>query len=142
MVHANIIIRFLSFSLIAFHGVVHAEVTNLGDLDKLQSERFYYEAKAAANKAKREANEEIVMVPGQTGTAGTVSTDPTSSAFDVMPTLVKINGRKAIIAFQDGSTRTVTTGEMLPNGRYQVTNISLNGVSVRRVSDGKKFPIN
>lgn len=138
MVRGNII-RFLSFSLIVFYGVAYAEISNLGDLDKLQSERFYYEAKAAANKAKREANEEIGSDLGHAGGGGT---NATVSAFDAMPSLVKINGHKAIIAFSDGSTRAVSPGEMLPGGRYQVISISLNGVTVRRLTDGKNFPLN
>ncbi|EQB98967.1 type IV pilus biogenesis protein PilP [Photorhabdus temperata] len=138
MVRDNII-RLCSLSLIAFYGIAHADVSTLGDLDKLQSERFYYEAKAAANKAKREADGEIENITDNTGATGSLA-NPRN--LDVMPSLVKINGRKANIALPDGTTRTVTLGEMLPGGRYQVMSVNLNGVIVRRITDGKQFYLN
>lgn len=124
------------FLFISLFGFAHAEVTTLGDLDKLQSERFYYEAKAAANKAKREANGD------SQGNRTSAITSSNQQNADAIPSLVKINGRKANVALPDGTTRTVTTGEFLPGGRYQVVSISLNGVMVRRITDGKQFPLN
>lgn len=121
------------------YGTAHANVATFGDLDELQSERFYYQAQAAAKAAKRAAQGEGGPEAGQNVIpAGTGQ----YQASDKLPVLVKVNGRKAVIDFGDGTTRSVSPGEMLPGGKFQVQSVSLNGVSVKRISDGKSFPLN
>lgn len=120
-------------------GSAHAAVATFGDLDELQSERFYYQAQAAAKAAKRAAQATGDQdVPQTVIPAGAGET----RAGDQLPALVKVNGRKAVVDLGDGTTRSVSPGEVLPGGRFQVQSVSLNGVSVKRISDGRTFPLN
>lgn len=126
----------LLFILISSSGFSYADMKTLGDLDKLQSERFYYEAKAAAMKAKREADADNYL------NSESNITSITPGRSEVLPSLVKISGHKANVVFSDGTTKTVVPGEVISGGRYQVVSISLTGVIVKRVADGKNFPLN
>lgn len=129
--------------LLSFCFMARAETDLSGtawDLDNLQKQRVLYAAQAAVKKAKAEA--ESVSGSISTGTAATspLATGPgmgngnvvsAPPAIDMMPQLVKINGRNAVISMPDGKTTTVSTGQMLPGGRWQVMSVSLNGVKVR-----------
>lgn len=131
--------RLLSVVLLASCGVAHASTGTFDDLDKLQKERFYYQAQAAANAAKKAAKAED---DAETVQATTAANPASQRASEALPSLVKINGRNAVIAYPDGTSRTVTAGQMLPGGLYQVMSVTLNGVSVKRITDGKNFPLN
>ncbi|MGK7247404.1 type IV pilus biogenesis protein PilP [Buttiauxella agrestis] len=136
--HKKIIIALalLSFGASAENGTVW-------DLDNLQKQRVLYEAKAALNKAKAEA--ESRDYSGTTTTnqvmngSGQVSNAP---ATDVLPQLVKVNGRNAVISMSDGNTATVTAGQLLPGGRWQVISIGLGGVKVKNIATQRTQIIN
>lgn len=130
---------FITAVLLTLYGSAQANVATFDDLDKLQAERFYYQAQAAAKAAQRAATSQGDPEAGQTiaPPAG-----PGVQVTDRLPSLVKINGRKAVISLSDGTSRTVIPGEMLPGGQFQVQSVTLNGVSVRRITDGKSFPLN
>ncbi|PII85118.1 hypothetical protein BL250_12345 [Erwinia sp. OLTSP20] len=133
------LVRLAATLLLATCGIAHASTGTFDDLDKLQKERFYYQAQAAANAAKKAANAESDTEVAQVNTVGNQANQRGS---ETLPSLVKINGRKAVIVLSDGTSRTVMAGQMLPGGNYQVVSVTLNGVSVKRITDGKIFPLN
>lgn len=133
------IIKLISFFIISFCFVVYAESGSLGELDDLQKQRFLYEVTVAVKKAKQEANKYGEPPLSVDNHALSLSSDSTNAN---LPLLIKINGKKAVIALSEGSTRSVTIGEILPCGRYQVQNITLKGLSLRRLSDDKTILIN
>lgn len=125
----------------------YAENGTAWDLDNLQAQRTLYAAKAALNKAKAEAEAEN----RQTG----VTPDTNANTFpdsrvhispappvDSLPQLIKVNGRNAVISMPDGNTATVTTGQLLPGGRWQVVSIGLSGVKVKNISTQRTQIIN
>lgn len=122
--------------------MVSAESGSGWDLDNLQKQRVLYEAKAAVNKAKAEAE--------TSGSSGTISDGAlnrtgqvgTTTSLDILPKLVKISGRNAVVSTQDGNTTTLSQGQLLPGGRWQVISIGLNGVKVRNISDQRIQTIN
>lgn len=131
----------LAFVLMSFG--VNAENGTVWDLDNMQKQRVLYEAKAALNKAKAEAESR------EYGISATVNT-PTSGGGqtvvapvgDTLPQLVKINGRNAVISMADGNTTTVTAGQLLPGGRWQVLSVGLAGVKVKNISTQRTQVIN
>jgi type IV pilus biogenesis protein PilP len=122
--------------------MVSAESGSAWDLDNLQKQRVLYEAKAAVNKAKAEAE--------SSGSSGTISDSAlnrtgqvgTTTSLDILPKLVKISGHNAVVSTQDGNTATLSQGQLLPGGRWQVISIGLNGVKVRNISDQRIQTIN
>lgn len=132
-------VSFIFVMLLATCGMANAATGTFDDLDALQKERFYYQAKAAADAAKKAAKAESDAATAPSTTAP----DPASSrASEALPSLVKINGSKAVVAYSDGTNRTVSVGQMLPGGQYQIMSVTLNGVSVKRITDGKNFQLN
>lgn len=133
------IIKVMSVPLFLFCISAFADQGSIGDADSLQKERYLYELQAARNKAKQEAesyNDTASSSPNG------VSTTASGRVVDDLPSLMKINGRKAVISLADGSTRSVSIGETLPGGRYQMHSVTLNSVSVRRIADGKILSLN
>ncbi|ECG8508666.1 type IV pilus biogenesis protein PilP, partial [Salmonella enterica subsp. arizonae] len=63
-------------------------------------------------------------------------------AGDSLPQLVKINGRNAVISMPEGNTTTVTAGQLLPGGRWQVLSIGLGGVKVKNIATQRTQIIN
>lgn len=122
--------------LISF--VVKAENSTAWDLDNLQEQRVLYEAKAALNKAKAKA-EGRDLDSAQTITPALNSNVQINSAAvsDALPQLVKVNGRNAVLSMGDGNSTTVTVGQMLPGGRWQVLSIGLSGVKIKNISTQK-----
>ncbi len=122
--------------LISF--VVKAENSTAWDLDNLQEQRVLYEAKAALNKAKAKA-EGRDLDSAQTITPTLNSNVQINSAAvsDALPQLVKVNGRNAVLSMGDGNSTTVTVGQMLPGGRWQVLSIGLSGVKIKNISTQK-----
>lgn len=110
------------------------------DLDALQKQRVLYEAKAAVNKAKAEA--ESGEIANSTNAQATTSVSVASHPVDVLPQLVKVNGRNAVISMNDGSMTTVSAGQMLPGGRWQVISVGLSGVKVKNIATQKVQTIN
>lgn len=137
-IHKKIIISlaFISFGVFAENGTVW-------DLDHLQEQRVLYEAKAALNKAKAEAEGRESGVPTVAGQIINQSGQMNSvSSGDALPQLVKVNGKKAVISLSDGNTTTVSAGQMLPGGRWQVLSIGLGGVKVKNISTQRVQVIN
>lgn len=132
---------FISLAFISFS--VFAESGTAWDLDHLQEQRVLYEAKAALNKAKAEAEGRepgVTTVPSQTiNNGGQLSS---VSATDALPQLVKVNGKNAVVSLVDGNTTTVTTGQLLPGGRWQVLSIGLGGVKVKNITTQRVQVIN
>ncbi|HCA7081266.1 TPA: type IV pilus biogenesis protein PilP [Citrobacter sedlakii] len=122
---------------------VYAENVTAWDLDNLQAQRTLYEAKAALNKAKAEAESRENGITTNVGTipngGAQVSNAPVGDSF---PQLVKVNGRNAVISMPDGNTTTVTAGQLLPGGRWQVISIGLGGVKVKNIGTQRTQIIN
>lgn len=127
-------------------GVAHAEtgVKTVGDLDRLQSGRVFYDAQAAYNKAKMAAGQaDTVAVPGPTtlvpgGPSGTLAeTAPVS----MLPVLEKVAGTVATLSFTDGSSTQVRPGDSVSGG-YTVVSVSMRGVVIKRALDGRIFTLN
>ncbi|TKK13648.1 type IV pilus biogenesis protein PilP [Enterobacter cancerogenus] len=131
----------LAFTLISFG--VCAESGTAWDLDNMQKQRVLYEAKAALNKAKAEAENQgyDVSVPGNSSMNG--GGHPAAvSVGDSLPQLVKINGRNAVVSMSDGNTTSVTAGQILPGGRWQVLSVGLGGVKVKNIATQRTQIIN
>lgn len=130
-----------SFTLISF--LVSAESGTSWDLDHMQKQRVLYEAKAALNKAKAEAEGKesgvSALVNPSMSSAGQILAAPVA---DGLPQLVKINGRNAVLSTRDGNTISVTSGQIIPGGRWRVLNISLDGVKVKNIDTQRKEIIN
>lgn len=129
-------LAFISFGACADSGTAW-------DLDNLQAQRTLYEAKAALNKAKAEAENR------ENGVAANTNVFPNGGvqvsnvpAGDTLPQLVKINGRNAVISMPDGNTTTVTAGQLLPGGGWQVVSIGLGGVKVKNIATQRTQIIN
>lgn len=124
-----LVVLFASFS-------VFSEVGTIGDLDNLQKERVLYEAKAALNKAKVAANG---GGSGDVFTGGGTAAKPVTNGnvVNVLPSLVKVSGNKAVVSMPDGNSISVTTGQMLPGGRWQVSSIGLQGVKIRSIDNNQ-----
>lgn len=127
-------------------GVAHAEteVKTVGDLDRLQSGRVFYDAQAAYNKAKMAAGQaDTVAVPVPTtlvpgGPSGTLAeTAPVST----LPVLEKVAGTVATLSFTDGSSTQVRPGDSVSGG-YTVVSVSMRGVVIKRALDGRVFTLN
>ncbi|EGM9156121.1 type IV pilus biogenesis protein PilP [Salmonella enterica] len=136
--HKSIIFAFILLPIVAY-----AENGTVWDLDNMQKQRVLYEAKAALNKAKAEAEGRESAVPTITGQIINQSGQMNSvSSADALPQLVKINGKKAVISLSDGNTTTVSTGQLLPGGRWQVLSIGLGGIKVKNISTQRVQVIN
>ncbi|EET2714448.1 type IV pilus biogenesis protein PilP [Escherichia coli] len=119
-----------------------AEDGTAWDLDNLQTQRVLYKARAEVNKAKAEAEGRdfgaTTVTPTMNGNAS-VNAAPVG---DVLPQLIKVNGRNAVISMSDGNSTTVTVGQMLPGGRWQVLSIGLGGVKIKNISTQKTQVLN
>ncbi len=140
MVRASVM-KLLMIPLLLWCGVTFAEPGSYGELDKLQKERFIFEVKAALNKAKQEAGNFNDSKKDASESTEAATSHQQQELKEPLPSLIKINGRKAVILLSNGSSRSVTVGEMLPGGRYQVHSVNMNGVSVRQITDGKIIPL-
>lgn len=128
----NVNILIVAALLVSFSAL--SEDGTIGDLDNLQIERVLYEAKAALNKAKEAANG---GGSGDTFTGGVTAakTVTNGNAVNVLPSLVKVSGNKAVVSMPDGNSILVATGQMLPGGRWQVSSIGLQGVKIRNIDN-------
>ncbi|MGT2009271.1 type IV pilus biogenesis protein PilP [Enterobacter hormaechei subsp. xiangfangensis] len=137
-IHKNLVMLLVLISFGAF-----ANNETAWDLDNLQAQRTLYEAKAALNKAKAEAEnrESGVVTNTNPYPNGGVQVNNVPAG-DSLPQLVKINGRNAVISLPDGNTTTVTNGQMLPGGHWQVVSIGLGGVKVKNISTQRTQVIN
>lgn len=135
--HKSIIVALILMSL----GAAAEDVT-AWDLDNLQTQRVLYKARAEVNKAKAEAEGRdfgaTTVTPTMNGNAN-VNAAPVG---DVLPQLIKVNGRNAVISMSDGNSTTVTVGQMLPGGRWQVLSIGLGGVKIKNISTQKTQVLN
>jgi type IV pilus biogenesis protein PilP len=122
--------------LILLPSISYAETT-VYDLDVLQSQRVLWEARAAVNKAKAAAEGSASSSLSTTSNIpGKVVTS------DDLPRLVKINGSQAEITLPGGDTTIVTSGQVLPGGRWQVLSIRMNGVKLRDINNSRTIMIN
>lgn len=127
-------------------GLAHAQadVRTVGDLDRLQSGRVFYDAQAAYNKAKMAAGQADTAsvqatpapVPGSSS-SGPAAAGPVST----LPTLEKVAGTVATLSFSDGSSTQVRPGDSV-NGGYTVVSVSMRGVTIKRTLDGHVFTLN
>lgn len=140
MVRVKAVLSFLF--IIAFSS--QAETGTIWDLDNLQKQRVLYEAKAALNKAKAEAEGKgsVQQITPATAPNGMPLTQAPTISADSLPELVKVNGRKAVLSLSDGNTTTVSSGQMLPGGRWQVVSVSLGGVKIKNIATQKFQVIN
>ncbi|WP_168403396.1 type IV pilus biogenesis protein PilP [Erwinia amylovora] len=133
-------------ALLLVCGLAHAEadVRTVGDLDRLQSGRVFYDAQAAYNKAKMAAGQ-ADTVSVQTAPEGVpgapVGSPPATVPVSTMPSLEKVVGSVATLSFADGSVTQVRPGDSV-NGGYTVVSVSMRGVVIRRVQDGRVFTLN
>lgn len=135
------VMKLLILPFLFWCGATFAESGSFGELDKLQKERFIFEVKAALNKAKQDAGEVNDSKKDGAEVNGYGVSNQQQALKESLPSLIKINGKKAVILLSNGSSRSVTVGEMLPGGRYQVHTINMNGVLVRQITDGKIIPL-
>ncbi|MDR5095806.1 type IV pilus biogenesis protein PilP [Enterobacter sp. EC-ML 621] len=140
MVRASVM-KLLMIPVLLWCGITFAESGSFGELDKLQKERFIFEVKAALNKAKQDAGNYNDSKKDASEATVAAASNQQKELKEPLPSLIKINGRKAVILLSNGSSRSVTVGEMLPGGRYQVHSVNMNGVSVRQITDGKIIPL-
>lgn len=127
-------------------GFAHAEtdVRTVGDIDRLQSGRVFYDAQAAYNKAKMAAGQADtvavqaapISVPGSLAGA-----PPPAAPVSALPALEKVAGAVATLSFPDGSSTQVRPGDSV-NGGYTVVSVSMSGVVIKRVLDGHVFTLN
>lgn len=127
-------------------GFAHAEadVKTVGDLDRLQSGRVFYEAQAAYNKAQRAAGQaDAVATPGAAAvTPGGAPDGPVPAApVSTLPVLEKVAGTVATLSFADGSSTQVRPGDSVSGG-YTVVSVSMRGVVIKRAPDGRVFTLN
>lgn len=132
-------------------GFAYAEagVRTVGDLDRLQSGRVFYDAQAAYNKAKLAAGQaDTVAVQAAPAPAPgvTVPGVPVNSAVPVAPTstlpsLEKVAGAVATLRVADGSNTQVRAGDSVQGG-FTVLSVSMRGVSIKRTQDGRVFTLN
>jgi len=138
-------VKYAALMLLAC-GFAHAEadVKTVGDLDRLQSGRVFYDAKAAYNKAKMAAGEaDTVTVqapPASVPGAPAVSSAPVAQV-STLPTLEKVAGAVATLSFADGSSTQVRPGDSVSGG-YTVVSVSMRGVVIKRALDGRIFTLN
>lgn len=129
------------FALLSYDA--YADNGTAWDLDNLQAQRTLYEAKAALNKAKAEAEtrENGVTINSNSTPNGSVQVSNVPLG-DSLPQLIKVNGRNAVISMPDGNKATVTAGQLLPGGRWQVVNVGLGGVKVKNIATQRTQIIN
>ncbi|EGH9360827.1 type IV pilus biogenesis protein PilP [Salmonella enterica] len=142
MVNVSSSHKLLMIALSLFSLSSLAETVTAWDLDHFQQQRVLYEAKAALNKAKAEAENKEYSGTGVTNT--TVGNAQVASVVtsEALPQLVKINGKNAVIDMADGNTATVAAGQMLPGGRWQVISVGLSGVKVKNIATQRTQNIN
>lgn len=128
-------------------GLAHAEseVKTIGDLDRLQGGRVFYDAQAAFNKAKNAANESdtaavpAVSVPANSSVNGNAAA--AQAPVSTLPSLEKVAGAVATLNLSDGSTSQVRAGDSV-QGNFKVVSVSMRGVVIKRQSDGRVFTLN
>ena len=140
MVRASVM-SLVTIPILLWCGAAFAEPGSFGELDKLQKERFIFEVKAALNKAKQEAGNYNDSKKELSESSVPGAPNQKQDMKESLPSLIKINGKKAVVLLSNGTTRSVTVGEVLPGGRYQVHTVNMNGVSVRQITDGKVIPL-
>lgn len=132
--------------MLLFCGFAHAEsdVKTVGDLDRLQSGRVFYDAQAAFNKAKMAAGQaDTVTVQAAPAAASTLpASGPVPAApVSTLPQLEKVAGTVATLSFSDGSSTQVRPGDSVSGG-YKVVSVSMRGVVIKRLPDGRVFTLN
>lgn len=127
-------------------GFAHAEadVKTVGDLDRLQSGRVFYDAQAAYNKAKLAAGQgDTIALPATPaeGPGGPAGTQAAPATVSTLPVLEKVAGTVATLIFKDGSSTQVRPGDSVSGG-YTVVSVSMRGVVIKRAPDGSVFTLN
>lgn len=127
-------------------GLAHAEadVRTVGDIDRLQSGRVFYDAQAAYNKAKIAAGQADTVAVPVTAPAvpgGPPGTPAETAPASTLPALEKVAGSVATLSFRDGSSTQVRPGDSV-NGGYTVVSVSMRGVVIKRQLDGHVFTLN
>ncbi|HBH6890102.1 type IV pilus biogenesis protein PilP [Type-D symbiont of Plautia stali] len=138
-------VKYAALMLLAC-GFAHAEadVKTVGDLDRLQSGRVFYDAQAAYNKAKMAAGQaDTVAVPVATPAVpgGPPGTPAAVTPASTLPVLEKVAGTVATLSFTDGSSTQVRPGDSVSGG-YTVVSVSMRGVVIKRALDGRVFTLN
>ncbi|WP_210446523.1 type IV pilus biogenesis protein PilP [Pantoea ananatis] len=138
-------VKYTLLLLLVFGGISHAanEVKTVGDIDRLQSGRVLYEAQAAFNKAKNEAEQGGAFTSPVGSAQGATAAQPgmpASTAANTMPSLEKVVGQEATLRLADGSMTSVRAGDTL--GGLTVVSVSLRGVVVRRKADNQLLTLN
>lgn len=126
-------------------GFAHAEndVKTVGDLDRLQSGRVYYDAQAAFNKAKMAAGQAdtVAVQAAPVPSSGVPVTGPVPvTAESSLPVLEKVVGTVATLSINGSSTQ-VRPGDSVSGG-YKVVSVSMRGVVIKRALDGRVFTLN
>lgn len=130
-------------------GLAHAEseVKTMGDLDRLQGGRVFYDAQAAFNKAKNAANESdpaavhVASVPANNTVNGNAAPVSAPASVSTLPSLEKVAGAVATLNLSDGSTSQVRAGDSV-QGNFKVVSVSMRGVVIKRQTDGRVFTLN
>lgn len=127
-------------------GLAHAEadVRTVGDIDRLQSGRVFYDAQAAYNKAKMAAGQAdtVALQAAPAPAPGAPASGPAPVAsVSTLPTLEKVAGTVATLNLSDGSSTQVRPGDSVSGG-FTVVSVSMRGVVIKRVQDGRAFTLN
>lgn len=138
-------VKYAAFLLLGFGVVAHADadVRTVGDLDRLQSGRVFYDAQAAYNKAKMaagEADSGAMQVTAPASGAAAVGSVPTATV-SRLPSLEKVAGAVATLNLSDGSNTQVRAGDTVSGG-FTVVSVSMRGVVIKRTQDGHVFTLN
>ncbi|WGK60001.1 type IV pilus biogenesis protein PilP [Pantoea sp. SS70] len=138
-------VKYAALMLLAC-GLAHAEadVRTVGDLDRLQSGRVFYDAQAAYNKAKMAAGQAdtVAVQASPVPVPGVPSPGPAAAGpVTTLPTLEKVAGTVATLSFTDGSSTQVRPGDSV-NGGYTVVSVSMRGVVIKRTLDGRVLTLN
>lgn len=135
--------KYVALVLMLGCGLVHAEdiVRTVGDLDRLQSGRVFYDAQAAFNKSKMAAGQSDTITQSAAPSAAAGDAMPAASAASSLPALEKVAGTMATLELPDGSTTQVKPGDSVSGG-FVVVSVSMRGVVMKRTQDGRQFTLN
>lgn len=135
--------KYVALILMLGCGLAHAEdiVRTVGDLDRLQSGRVFYDAQAAFNKSKMAAGQSDLITQPEAPSAAAGDAMPAAKAVSSLPVLEKVAGAVATLQLSDGSTTQVRPGDSVSGG-FVVVSVSMRGVVMKRTQDGRQFTLN
>lgn len=142
-------VKHVALLLLISCSLAHAEseVKTMGDLDRLQGGRVFYDAQAAFNKAKNAANESdpaavhVASVAANNTVSGNAAPASPPASVSTLPSLEKVAGAVATLNLSDGSTSQVRAGDSV-QGNFKVVSVSMRGVVIKRQADGRVFTLN